>query len=143
MHRSRKTGTPTLNSKKVGPIQMNPRLFYGALAALGTVALIFVGILLFRDVTTVSQPPPSDQQTLPTFSTPPSAVAYSDEAEALFPSLNCLCGTCNDTLAECNCGQARSMKGYVDSLVESGISKSKVMDKVVEKYGPEALVSTE
>lgn len=146
MRRSIRTGTPTPNSKKVGPIQINQRMFYGTLAALGVVALIFVGFLLLRDVIGIGQPqtqsPPSNQQTFPPFSTPP-VVAYSEEAEALFPSLNCLCGTCNDTLAECNCGEARSMKGYVDSLVESGISKSEVMDKVVEKYGQEALVSTE
>ena len=144
MQKSRKTGAPT--AKKVGPIRMNPRLFYGALAALGTVALIFVSFLLFRDVLGVGQPqtqsPPSDQQAFPPFSTP-SSVAYSEEAEALFPSLNCLCGACNDTLAECNCGQARSMKGYVDSLVESGISKSEILDKIVEKYGQKVLAGEE
>ena len=31
------------------------------------------------------------------------------------------------------------MKGYIDSLVESGISKSEIMDRVVEKYGQEVL----
>lgn len=35
------------------------------------------------------------------------------------------------------------MKGYVDSLVESDISESEVMDKVVEKYGPHALAGGE
>jgi cytochrome c-type biogenesis protein CcmH/NrfF len=35
------------------------------------------------------------------------------------------------------------MKGYVDSLVETLTSESEVMDKIVEKYGTGALVSTE
>lgn len=141
MPKSRKTSSTT-TPYKIGPIGMNPRLFYGILAALGTVALIFVGFLLVRDVIGIGQPQtqssPSNQQAFPPFSTPLS-VAYSEEAEALFPSLNCLCGTCNDTLAECNCGGAQSMKGYVDSLVESGLSKSEVLDKMVEKYGQRVL----
>ena len=33
------------------------------------------------------------------------------------------------------------MKGYVDSLVESGLSRSEIMDKVVEKYGQKVLAS--
>lgn len=124
----------------------NQRIFYGTIAILGIVALVVVmRIWLPRPSTAVSQlqaqPTLSVQEVPPAFPTPLPIVAYSAGAEALFASLNCLCGTCNDTLAECNCPDARQMKGYVDSLVETSSSESEVMDKVVEKYGPEVLVS--
>ena len=126
----------------------NQRIFYGAIAILGIVALaVVVRTWLPQPSTAVSQPQAqptlSVQEVPPTFPTPLPIVAYSAEAEALFASLNCLCGTCNDTLAKCECGEARQMKGYVDSLVETSSSESEVMDKVVEKYGPEALASEE
>jgi cytochrome c-type biogenesis protein CcmH/NrfF len=146
MNRSRKTDKRADNPKKRVTIQINQTVFYGTLAILGSVAIVLVGIWLFRLLTTASQPQVqptvSVRQTSQTFPTPPS-VAYSAEAKELFASLKCLCGTCDDTLAKCNCGQARQMKGYVDSLVESGISTSEVMDKVVEKYGLEVLASEE
>jgi len=126
----------------------NQRIFYGTIAILGIVALaVVVRIWLLQPSTTVSQPQTqptlSVQEVPPTFPTPLPVVTYSAEAKALFASLNCLCGTCNDTLAECVCGEARQMKGYVDSLVETLTSESEVIDKIVEKYGPEVLVSAE
>ena len=126
----------------------NQRIFYGAIAILGIVALVMVvRIWLLQPSTTASQPQTqptlSVQEVPPTFPTPLPIVAYSAEAEALFASLNCPCGTCNDTLAECTCGEARQMKGYVDSLVETIALESEVIDKVVEKYGPETLVGAE
>ena len=149
MNRLRKTSERTDSPRKAMTVK-SQRIFYGAIAILGIVALaVVVRIWLLRPSAAVSQPQtlPQTQPTLsvqevpPTFPTPPSIVAYAAEAEALFASLNCLCGTCNDTLAECNCPDARQMKGYVDSLVETSTSESEVMDKVVEKYGPEVLVS--
>jgi len=126
----------------------NQRIFYGAIAILGIVALaVVVRIWLLQPSTMLSQPQTqptlSVQEVPPAFPTPLPIVAYSAEAEALFASLNCLCGTCNDTLAECTCGEARQMKGYVDSLIDTSSSESEVIDKVVEKYGPEVLVSAE
>ena len=151
MNRSRKTSERTTNPKTAMTVK-NQRILYGTIAILSIVALaVVVRIWLLQPSTTLSQPqaqqqtPPtlSVQEASPGFPTPLPVVAYSAEAESLFASLNCLCGTCNDILAECDCGEARQMKGYVDSLVETLTSKSEVMDKVVEKYGPGALVSTE
>ena len=146
MNGSRKTGKRTANPKKAVTIKINRTVFYGALAILGIGAIVLVGIWLLRPFTTVSQPQTQPalrvQQTPQMFPTPPS-VAYSVEAEALFANLYCLCGACDDTLASCDCGQARQMKGYVDSLFETSTSSSEVIDKVVEKYGPEVLASEE
>ncbi len=147
MNRSRKTSKRTTNPRKAATNKIDQRIFYGTLAILGTVALVVVVILMLRPSTAVSQlqtqPALSVQQAPPTFPSPPPIVAYSAEGEALFASLNCLCGTCKDTLAECDCGEARQMKGYVDSLAETITSKSEVMDKIVEKYGPGALATAE
>lgn len=147
MNRSRKTSKRTDNPKKAVTIKIDQRILYGAIAVLGIVALVVLGIWVLRPSTMASQPqtPPtrSVQEVPPTFPTPLPPVAYSVEAEALFPSLNCPCGACSDTLAKCDCGDARQMKGYVDSLVETSASESEVIDKVVEKYGPEALASEE
>lgn len=151
MNRLKKTSERTDNPRKAMTIK-NQRIFYGAIAILGIVALaVVVRIWLLQPSATLSQPQTlpqaqpdlSVQEVPPAFPTPLPVVAYSAEAETLFASLNCLCGTCNDTLAECDCGTARQMKGYVDSLVETITSESEVMDKVVEKYGPGVLVSTE
>ncbi|MBC8249455.1 MAG: cytochrome c-type biogenesis protein CcmH [Anaerolineales bacterium] len=147
MDGSRKVSEQTANPEKAVTTRVNERILYGTLAILGILALVLVVILMLRPFTTVSQPQPQPaldvQQNPQTFPTPLPSVAYSVEAEALFASLNCLCGTCNDTLAECNCPEARQMKGYVDSLAETSTSKSEVMDRVVEKYGPEVLVGAE
>ena len=126
--------------------RLKKRVFYGTIAVLGTVALmVVVRVWLFQPFTEASQPQTqpalSVQEVPPAFPTPLPIVAYSAEAEALFASLNCLCGTCNDTLAKCTCSQAHQMKGYVDSLVETIASESEVMDRVVEKYGPGVLLS--
>ena len=146
MNGSRKTGKRTDDPKKAVNIKIDQRLLYGAIAILGIVALaVVVRTWMLRPSTAVSQPqtqPTLDVQQAPqTFPTPLPPVAYSVKAEALFASLNCPCGACSDTLAKCDCGEARQMKGYVDSLVETITSESEVMDKVVEKYGPEVLVS--
>ena len=147
MNRLRKASKRTANPQETVTIKVNQRILYGTLAILGMVALAIVVIWMLRPSTAASQPQTeptlSVQQVPPTFSTPLPPVAYAVEAEALFASLNCLCGTCNDTLAECDCGEARQMKGYVDSLAETSTSKSEVMDRVVEKYGPEALAGGE
>ena len=147
MNGSRKTNERATNPKTAVTVK-NQRILYGTMAILSIVALaVVVRIWLLQPSTAVSQPqtPPtlSVQEASPGFPTPLPVVAYSAKAESLFASLNCLCGTCNDALAECDCGEARQMKGYVDSLVETMTSESEVMDKVVEKYGPGALVSTE
>lgn len=148
MNRLRKTSKRTDNPKKAITIK-SQRILYGTIAILGIVALaVVVRIWQLQPSTAVSQPQTqptlSVQQTPPTFlTTPLPGVAYSVEAESLFASLNCLCGTCNDTLAKCDCGVARQMKGYADSLVETSASKSEVMDRVVEKYGPEVLARGE
>lgn len=146
MDGSRKVSEQTANPEKAVTTRVNERILYGTLAILGILALVLVVIWMLRSSTTVSQTqtqPAFDVQEAPQTLPTPSSVAYSSEAEALFASLNCLCGTCNDTLAKCECGQARQMKGYVDSLVETSTSKSEVMDRVVEKYGPEVLASEE
>lgn len=147
MNRSRRTNERTTNPKTAMTVK-NQRILYGTIAILSIVALaVVVRIWLLQPSATASQPqtPPtlSVQEASPGFPTPLPVVAYSAEAESLFASLNCLCGTCNDTLAECDCGEARQMKGYIDSLVDTNSSESVVMDKVVEKYGPGVLVSTE
>jgi len=148
MNKLRKTGKRTANPKKAVTVKINQKIFYGTIAILGIVALaVVVRTWMLRPSTAVSQPQTqptlSVQEVPPTFPTPLPSVAYSTEAEAFFASLNCLCGTCNDTLAKCECGEARQMKGYVDSLTETITSKSEVMDRVVEKYGPEVLVGAE
>jgi len=147
MNRLRKTGKRTASPKKAVTSKINQRIFYGTIAILGMVALVIVVIWMLRPSTATSQPQTqptlSVQEVPPTFPTPLPSVAYSVEAEALFASLNCLCGVCDDTLAKCDCGQARQMKGYVDSLVETSTVESEVIDRVVEKYGPEVLASEE
>lgn len=147
MSKLRNSSKRTADPSKAATNKIDRRIFYGTLAILGTVALVVVVILMLQPSTAVSQPQTqptlSVQQAPPTFPTPLPVVAYSAEAESLFASLNCLCGTCNDTLAECDCGTARQMKGYVDSLAETGASKPEVMDKLVEKYGPGVLATAE
>ena len=145
MKRLRNTSNRPDDHKRAIAIK-SQRVLYVTIAILGIVALAFVvRIWLLQPTTAFSQsqaqPALSVQQGPPTFLPSQPSVAYSVEAESLFTSLNCICGACNDTLADCDCGVAREMKGYAsDSLVETGASKPEVMDRLVEKYGPEALV---
>lgn len=147
MSRFRRTSKRIGNPRKAISIK-DRRILYGTIAIVSIVALaIVVRTWMLQPSKAVSQPQTqpalSVQETPPTFSTPLPIVAYSVEAEALFASLSCLCGTCNDTLAKCDCGEARQMKGYVGSLVETSSSESEVMDRIVEKYGLEVLAGEE
>ena len=39
---------------------------------------------------------------------------------------------CNMPLSECNCPEAKEMKGYIDALLETGIAKVEIYYKVVK-----------
>lgn len=41
---------------------------------------------------------------------------------------------CNMPLSECNCPEAKEMKGYIDALLETGITKDEIFYKVVKKF---------
>ena len=41
---------------------------------------------------------------------------------------------CNMPLSECNCPEAKEMKGYIDALLETGIAKDEIYYKVAKKY---------
>src|SRR3989338_10939780 len=41
---------------------------------------------------------------------------------------------CNIPLSECNCPEAKEMKGYIDALLETGIAKDEIYHKVAKKY---------
>ena len=41
---------------------------------------------------------------------------------------------CNMPLSECNCPEAKEMKGYIDALLETGIAKDEIYYKVVKRY---------
>lgn len=56
--------------------------------------------------------------------------------------LNCMCG-CKMELLPCNCdgpGGSKEIKGFVQTLVEEGLSKSEVMERVIGKYSPAVLI---
>jgi len=41
---------------------------------------------------------------------------------------------CNMPLSECNCPEAKEMKGYIDALLDTGIAKDEIYYKVAKKY---------
>ena len=41
---------------------------------------------------------------------------------------------CNMPLSECNCPEAKEMKGYIDALLEIGTPKDEIYYKVVKRY---------
>ena len=41
---------------------------------------------------------------------------------------------CNMPLSECNCPEAKEMKGYIDALLETGIAKDEIYYKVAKKF---------
>ena len=56
--------------------------------------------------------------------------------------LNCICD-CKMKLLPCTCEEVRGskeIKEFVQELVEQGLSKSEVMDSLVERYGQAVLI---
>lgn len=41
---------------------------------------------------------------------------------------------CNMPLSECNCPEAKEMKGYIDALLETGMTKEDIYYKIAKKY---------
>ncbi len=65
--------------------------------------------------------------------------AWSDEVQAIAANFNCPCGSCGITrLDTCTCDTPRGsveVKTYIKSLLDQGLTKFEVVDKVEEKYG--------
>lgn len=47
---------------------------------------------------------------------------------------------CNMPLKECNCPEAKEMKGYIDALLETGIAKDEIYYKVAKKFSLKTIV---
>lgn len=60
------------------------------------------------------------------------------EAAEIVSKFNCACGTCNLTLANCDCDDARGaqeMKDFINYNLEQGKLPAQVVQLVKERYG--------
>lgn len=46
----------------------------------------------------------------------------------------------DDGLDKCNCPDAREMKGYIDALLELGVTKDDIFYRVAKKYSPKVIL---
>jgi hypothetical protein len=63
---------------------------------------------------------------------------WSDEVQAIAANFNCPCGSCGDRLDVCTCDEVKGsveVKTYIKSLLEQGLTKFEVVEKVEENYG--------
>lgn len=123
---------------------MNPKKKYSMALTIGVSLLIgfLIGYIAgFRYGTGLNRqdlsriPPPSLQMELP-------RLDLSAQAEEIIRELNCVCG-CKMELSPCICEDARGskeIKRFVQELINQGLSKSKVIEQVVEKYSKDILI---
>lgn len=123
---------------------MNPKNKYSMVLTIGVSLLIgfLIGYIAgFRYRTGLNRqdlsrvPPPSLQMEPPT-------LHLSAQAQEIIRELNCVCG-CKMELSPCTCEDARGskeIKQFVQELINQGLSKSKVIEQVVEKYSKDILI---
>jgi hypothetical protein len=58
---------------------------------------------------------------------------------AIYDQLNCVCGTCDLTLAACSDETAQSMKAEVAAALRDQKSEKEIIDQMVERYGRKVL----
>ncbi|GEM_PF-1938968 len=58
---------------------------------------------------------------------------------SLFPLLNCICGSCDETLANCGCGRARDLRDEVAFLWRAQGLDKPVLEEMVQRYGRKVL----
>ncbi|MFQ6082061.1 MAG: CYCXC family (seleno)protein [Candidatus Aminicenantia bacterium] len=74
------------------------------------------------------------------------SVVLTAEALEIIKELNCACGSCGKKLVDCTCKIFRGadeMKRFIQSRVDEGLTKSIILDKVVERYGQAVLIKKE
>jgi|Deesub1362B_J571_1020462.scaffolds.fasta_scaffold00300_34 cytochrome c-type biogenesis protein CcmH/NrfF len=67
----------------------------------------------------------------------------TSKAIDIIKELNCVCGSCTEKLMNCTCKIYRGadeMKQFIQLRVNEGLSKSQILEKIVEKYGKGALI---
>lgn len=92
------------------------------------------GIKISKESFTPSRPQP--------FPTQVPSLNLSPEALQVVKELNCICG-CRMELLPCTCDEPRGSKEirlFVQGLVDKGLSKPDVIERVVEKYSSAVLI---
>lgn len=82
------------------------------------------------------------QATPQQFQRQPSRVDIDSITTEIVKELNCICG-CKMELLPCTCEEPRGskeIKQFVQRLVNQGLSKPKVIERVVEKYSQDILI---
>jgi len=65
-------------------------------------------------------------------------------AEEIYPEFYCYCGCGGGMpIASCGCAHAAEMRGYIDGLVDGGLSRIEVLLKVVGRWGRENVIRAE
>jgi len=76
------------------------------------------------------------------FPTQASRIDLGSEAIKIVEELNCICG-CKMELLPCTCDEprgSREIKQFVQRMVNQGLSKPKVIERVVEIYSQDILI---
>ena len=60
----------------------------------------------------------------------------------LYEKLNCVCGSCNDTLAVCNCKTATMMRNQVALAGREHKTEKEILDQMVDRHGLKVLART-
>jgi len=63
-----------------------------------------------------------------------AALAQNNDAlkSDIYSKLKCC--TCGDSFDKCTCTEAKEMKTYIDTLIDGGLGKEEIFDKVVKKF---------
>ena len=70
-------------------------------------------------------------------------LVLTTKALDIIKELNCACGSCVETLIDCSCRISKGadeMKRFIQAKIDEGLTKSRVLKKIVEKYGAAVLI---
>jgi cytochrome c-type biogenesis protein CcmH/NrfF len=70
----------------------------------------------------------------------PAIYAATFSPAEVHEQLNCVCGNCSLTVANCSCDFAEEMKYQVARAIREGKTQNEILNLMVKKYGSKVLV---
>ena len=69
-----------------------------------------------------------------------SNTVTASEIQSIANKLNCVCGSCDEILSECDCDTANKLTTIIEKGLSRGHSEEQIVQDLVQQYGQRVLV---
>ncbi len=69
-----------------------------------------------------------------------SNIVTASEIQSIANKLNCVCGSCDEILSECDCDTANKLTTTIEKGLSRGHSEEQIIQDLVQQYGQRVLV---